>query len=111
MPRFCCVVVLSILVLFVSGSIAQTRIQLHTCEDLKITKTGVGAAVIETAACVGPAKTFSPKGTLRNVHLLATFPAVPTGAGITFLITKDDANGEDVRYVDYTATPRHTTAY
>ena len=90
---------------------AQPKIELQTCEDLKITKKQYGAQVVETAACVGPTKTFRPKGTLRNVHILATFPAVPTGAGITFLVTETDADGEHVQYVDYTATPHHTTAY
>jgi hypothetical protein len=90
---------------------AQFRIELQTCEDLKITEKQYGAALVETAACVNPSKTFQPKGTLRNVNILATFPAVPTGAGITFLITKDDADGEHVQYVDYTASPHHTTAY
>jgi hypothetical protein len=42
---------------------------------------------------------------------VATFPAVPTGAGVTFLVTKDDAEGEHVQYVDYSVSPRHTTAY
>ena len=43
--------------------------------------------------------------------MLATFPAVPTGAGITFMVTRDDANGEYVQNMDYSATPQHTTAY
>ena len=50
-------------------------------------------------------------GLLVFVLLLATFPAVPTGAGITFIVTKTDANGEQVQYVDYAASPHHTTAY
>ena len=90
---------------------AQAKIELQTCEDLKITKQQYGAQVVETAACVNPTKTFRPKGTLRNVHILATFPAVPTRAGITFLVTETDAEGEQVQYVDYTASPHHTTAY
>jgi hypothetical protein len=90
---------------------AQSKIELHTCEDLKITKKQYGAAVVETATCVNPTKTFKPKGTLRNVHILSTFPAVPTGAGITFLVTENDADGAHVQYVDYSATPHHTTAY
>jgi hypothetical protein len=97
--------------LFVSEARAQFKIELQTCEDLKITEKQYGASVVETAACVNPSKTFSPKGTLRNVNILSTFPAVPTGARITFLITKTDADGEFVQYVDYTATPQHTTAY
>jgi hypothetical protein len=96
---------------FAHSTQAQAKIELHTCEDLKVTKKQYGAQVVETAACVNPTKTFRPKGTLRNVHILATFPAVLTGAGITFLVTENDADGEHVQYVDYTATPHHTTAY
>jgi hypothetical protein len=102
---FCCSMV------FAHSAQAQAKIELQTCEDLKIAKKQYGALVVETAACVNPTKTFRPKGTLRNVHILATFPAVPTGAGITFLVTETDADGEHVQYVDYTATPHHTTAY
>ncbi|HEV3469622.1 MAG TPA: hypothetical protein VG148_09900 [Pyrinomonadaceae bacterium] len=98
-------------VLFASPAPAQYKIELQTCEDLKITETRYGGSVVETAACVNPTKTFQPKGTLRNVNLLATFPAVPTGAGITFMVTKDDAGGEYVQNVDYAASPHHTTAY
>jgi hypothetical protein len=90
---------------------AQFKIELQTCEDLKIMEKQYGAAIVETATCVNPNQTFSPKGTLRNVNILATFPAVPTGAGITFLITKENVDGEHVQYVDYTASPHHTTAY
>jgi hypothetical protein len=90
---------------------AQFKIELQTCEDLNITKKQYGASVVETAACVNPTKTFRPKGTLRNVHVVATFPAVPTGAGVTFLFTKTDADGEHVQYVDYSVSPHHTTAY
>lgn len=90
---------------------AQSRIELQACEDLKITQTQYGISVVETAACVNPSKVFSPRGTLRNVNLLATFPAVATGAGITFMITKNDADGEYVQNVDYAASPHHTTAY
>ncbi|MFL6254959.1 MAG: hypothetical protein ACJ74T_08040 [Pyrinomonadaceae bacterium] len=90
---------------------AQSKIELQTCADLKITKRQYGALVVETATCVDPTKTFQPKGTLRNVNIVATFPAVPTGARITFLVTETDADGEDVQYVDYTASPQHTTAY
>lgn len=90
---------------------AQSAIGLQTCEDLKITQKQYGPQPVETAACVNPTKTFRPKGTLRNVHILSTFPAVPTGAKITFLITETDADGADVQYVDYWASPHHTTAY
>jgi hypothetical protein len=75
--------------MFLSGSArAQYKIDLQTCEDLKITKAQYGINVVETATCINPTKTFKPKGTLRNVYVLATFPAVPTGAGITFMGTK-----------------------
>jgi hypothetical protein len=107
------VLVLSIccLMLFVNSAQAQYKIELQTCEDLKITKKQYGALIVETAACVNSTKTFKPKGTLRNVHILSTFPAVASGAGITFLVTENDANGQQVQYVDYTASPHHTTAY
>jgi hypothetical protein len=98
-------------ILFVSPAQAQFKIELQTCEDLKIAEARYGASVVETATCIKPGKTFQPKGTLRNVNILATFPAVPTGAGVTFLVTKTDANGEQVQYVDYAVSPRHTTAY
>jgi len=97
--------------LLVSPAQAQYKIELQTCEDLKITETKYGGSVVETATCINPIKTFQPKGTLRNVNLVATFPAVPTGAGITFMVTKMDANGEYVQNIDYAASARHTTAY
>lgn len=97
--------------LVVSSARAQYKIDLQTCGDLKIAKAQYGINVVETATCVNPTKTFKPKGTLRNVFVLATFPAVPTGAGITFMITKNDANGEYVQNMDYAASPKHTTAY
>ena len=90
---------------------AQNKIELATCEDLKITKAQYGINVVETATCINPMKAFKPKGTLRNVFVLATFPAVPTGARITFMITKNDANGEYVQNMEYYASPQHTTAY
>ncbi|HWW75113.1 MAG TPA: hypothetical protein VNZ44_06950 [Pyrinomonadaceae bacterium] len=90
---------------------AQFKLELQTCEDLKITQKQYGASVVETATCVNPTRKFQPKGTLRNVHIVATFPQVPTGAGVTFLITKDNADGEHVQYVDYSVSPNHTTAY
>ncbi|HEV2915294.1 MAG TPA: hypothetical protein VGX92_18590 [Pyrinomonadaceae bacterium] len=97
--------------LFVAPARAQYKIDLQTCEDLKITETQYGASVVETATCINPIKTFQPKGTLRNVNIVATFPAVPTGAGVTFMVTKTDADGEYVQNVDYAVSPRHTTAY
>ncbi|HEX8844459.1 MAG TPA: hypothetical protein VF791_07435 [Pyrinomonadaceae bacterium] len=98
-------------ILFAHPAQAQNKIDLQTCEDLKITEARFGISVVETATCVNPTKTFQPKGTLRNVNLVATFPAVPTGAGITFMVTKTDANGEYVQNIDYAVSPRHTTAY
>jgi hypothetical protein len=99
------------LILSAYSAQAQYKIDLQTCENLTITKKQHGALVVETATCVKPTKTFQPKGTLRNVHIVSTFPAVPTGAGITFLVTENDANGAHVQYVDYSASPHHTTAY
>jgi hypothetical protein len=90
---------------------AQFKIEMQTCEDLKIAEAHYGINTVETATCINPTKTFKPKGTLRNVNVLAMFPAVPTGAGITFMVTKNDANGEYVQNIDYAASPRHTTAY
>ena len=98
-------------ILFVPPAQAQYKIELQTCEDVKIAETKYGGSVVETATCIKPTNAFQPKGTLRNVNLVATFPAVPTGAGITFMVTKNDANGEHVQYIDYAASPRHTTAY
>lgn len=109
---FCRLVVLFILVFLSAGIVrAQFKIELTTCEDLKITKTQYGINVVETATCVNPTKTFKPKGELRNVYVLATFPKVATDAGITFMVTKNDANGEYVQNMDYAASPQHTTAY
>jgi hypothetical protein len=99
------------LMLITSSVYAQGKIEMQTCEDVKIGKAQYGAFIVETAACVGPSKTFQPKDTARNVNIVATFPAVPTGAGITFLVTKNDAAGEPVQYIDYTATPQHTSAH
>lgn len=90
---------------------AQFKLELQTCEDLKVTGNNAGLNMVETATCINPTKTFSPKGTLRNVNILATFTPVATGAGVTFLINKDNADGEHVQYVDYSVTPKHTTAH
>jgi hypothetical protein len=90
---------------------ASAQYKLETCDDLKITQTQYGISVVETATCVTPTTTFSPKGTLRNVNILYSFPKVPTGAGVTFMVTKNDANGEYVQNVDYSVSPHHTTAY
>jgi len=97
--------------LFAASARAQYKIDLQACEDLKITEAHYGVDTVETATCVNPTKAFTPKDTMRNVNVLATFPAVPTGAGITFMVTKNDANGEYVENKDYAASPRHTTAY
>jgi len=95
----------------VIASSARAQYKLELCEDLKITEAHYGINTIETATCVNPTKTFSPKGTLRNVHLVYSFPKVPTGAGVTFMITKDNADGEYVENKDYQVSPQHTTAY
>ena len=105
--RFCLVFFISL----VFASVGHAQYKLETCEDLNITKQQSGVNFVETAACVNPTKTFSPKGTLRNVHILYSFPKVPTGAGVTFLVTKDNADGEHVQYIDYSVSPNHTTAY
>lgn len=110
-PKLLTVLCLLCLATFVSSVQAQYKIEMQTCEDLKITKKQYGVNVVETATCINPTKIFKPKGTLRNVFVVATFPAVATGAGITFMVTKNDANGEYVQNMDYYATPQHTTAY
>lgn len=92
-------------------SSAHAQYKLETCEDLKITEAHYGINTVETATCVNPTKTFSPKGTLRNIHIVYSFPKVPTGAGVTFMITKDNADGEYQQNVDYSVSPNHTTAY
>ncbi|MGZ5481644.1 MAG: hypothetical protein ACXWID_06640, partial [Pyrinomonadaceae bacterium] len=80
---------------------AHAQYKLETCEDLKITEKRYGVNVIETAACVNSTKALSPKGTLRNVNILYSFPPVPTGAAVTFMVMKEDANGEYVQNIDY----------
>jgi hypothetical protein len=102
---------LSASLLFTISERAQFKIEMQTCEDLKIAEAHYGINTVETTTCVNPTKTFQPKGTLRNVNVVATFPAVPTGAGITFMVTKNDASGEYVENKDYAASARHTTAY
>ena len=96
--------------LFVASSV-HAQYKLETCEDLKITEAHYGINTVETASCINPTKTFSPKGTLRNINAVYSFPKVPTGASVTFIVTKNDANGEYVRDVDYSVSPNHTTAY
>ena len=90
---------------------AQFKLELITCEDLKVDQVRYGINLVETATCINPTKTFKPKGTLRNVFVLATFTPVATGARITFMITKDNAKGEYVQNMDYYASPQHTTAH
>ena len=88
---------------------ARAQYKLETCEDLKISEARYGGSVVETATCVNSIKAFSPKGTLRNVNILYSLPRVPTGAGVTFLITKDKLTA--ARPVLISVTPQHTTAY
>lgn len=104
--------VLTFLILLIaSPTAAQYKIDLQACEDIKVVTTQVGIAYYETATCIKPSKIFQPRGTLSNVHLVSTFPAVPTGANITFIVTKTDANGEHVHSIDFSAGPKNTTAY
>src|SRR5438132_9833259 len=103
--------VLSVFISVLSVASVRAQYKLETCEDLKITEAHYGINTVETATCVNPTKTFSPKGTLHNVNILYTFPKVPTGAGVTFLVTKNDANGEYVENKDYMVSPEHTSAY
>jgi hypothetical protein len=103
--------VLAAAVLFLVTATARAQYKMELCEDLKITEAHYGINTVETATCVNPTKTFSPKGTLRNVHIVYTFPKVPTGAAVTFMITKNDADGEYVENKDYQVSPQHTTAY
>jgi hypothetical protein len=110
MRRFSlCFVASGVLLLVASSARAQYKLEL--CEDLKIAEAHYGINTVETATCVNPTKTFSPKGTLRNIHMVYSFPKVPTGAGVTFMITKDNADGEYVENKDYQVSPQHTTAY
>lgn len=90
---------------------AHAQYKLELCEDLKIAQARDGVNTIETATCVNPTRTFSPKGTLRNIHMVYSFPKVPTGAAVTFMVTRDNADGEYVENKDYQVTPQHTTAY
>ncbi|MBV9240677.1 MAG: hypothetical protein JO314_01610 [Acidobacteria bacterium] len=91
--------------------VAQFKIDFQACEDLKITETHYGITTVETATCLRPSKTFSPKGDLANVNIVATFPKVPTGAGVTFQVRKGSADGENYGDFDYAVSPNHTTAY
>ncbi len=108
--RFYCLLLAAFISLLIVSS-ARAQYKLELCEDLKITEAHFGINTVETATCVNPSRTFSPKGTLRNVNVLYTFPKVPTGAGLTFMITKENAEGEYVQNIDYPVSPNHTTAY
>ncbi|HWP55375.1 MAG TPA: hypothetical protein VN476_14700 [Pyrinomonadaceae bacterium] len=110
MRRLSLCLLTSCILLFVASN-ARAQYKLELCEDLKITEAHYGINTVETATCVTPTKTFSPKGTLRNIHMVYSFPRVPTGAGVTFMITKDNAEGEYVENKDYQVSPQHTTAY
>src|ERR1044071_8864329 len=109
--RFCLVALSACVSIFFVGSTARAQYKLETCEDLKITEAHNGINTVETATCINPTKAFSPKGTLPNVNAVYSFPKVPTGAGVTFIVTKNDAKGEYGRDVDYSVPPTHTTAY
>jgi len=108
---FCSLVMLAGFLLLVRPDSVHAQYKLETCEDLKITEAHYGINTVETATCINPTKTFSPKGTLRNVNIVYSFPPVPTGAGVTFMVTKNDADGEYVQNIDYSVSPKHTTAY
>ena len=105
--RFCLAFCISI----AFASVAHAQHKLETCEDLKITEKRYGGSVIETATCVTPTKTFSPKGALPNVYIVYSFPPVPTRACVTFMVTKDDANGGYVQNIDYPVAASSTTAH
>ena len=105
------VICLFCFVAFASSVQAQYKIDFQLCEEIKVEKTQISIQVIETATCTKPSNTFTPKGTLRNVFMVATFPPVPTGAALAFKITKNDANGDYVHTLYYTVTPHHKTAW
>src|SRR4030095_11825156 len=111
LKRNCCLAFVVCLSSLIITARASAQYKLETCEDLKITQTQYGINVVETASCVNATTSFSPKGTLRNVNILYSFPKVPTGAGVTFMVTKNDADGEYVQNIDYSVSPHHTTAY
>ncbi|HYX29215.1 MAG TPA: hypothetical protein VE863_11665 [Pyrinomonadaceae bacterium] len=103
--------VLVVCISFLVSVTARAQYKLETCEDLKVIETHYGINTVETATCVNPTTQFSPKGETRNVNLLYTFPKQPTGAGLTFMITRDNADGEYVENKDYMVSPNHTSAY
>ncbi|MGZ8844633.1 MAG: hypothetical protein ACXW18_13280 [Pyrinomonadaceae bacterium] len=108
--RFSLFLIATAAFLLVTASV-RAQYKLELCEDLKITQARDGVNTIETATCINPTRTFSPKGTLRNIHMVYSFPKVPTGAGLTFMVTRDNADGEYVQNIDYSVSPQHTTAY
>ena len=65
--RFCSLAFAACASLVIVSS-ASAQYKLETCEDLKIAEAHFGINTVETATCVNPAKTFSPKGTLRNTR-------------------------------------------
>jgi hypothetical protein len=65
--------VLAAAVLFLFTATARAQYKLELCEDLKITEAHYGINTVETATCVNPTRTFSPKGTLRNIHMVYSF--------------------------------------
>jgi hypothetical protein len=66
--------VLSAAVLFLITTTSRAQYKLELCEDLKIIQAHYGINTVETATCVNPTRTFSPKGTLRNVPFSIRFP-------------------------------------
>ena len=70
--RSFCFLLAACISLLISSS-ARAQYKLETCEDLKISEAHFGINTVETATCVNPTKTFSPKGTLRNVHVVYSF--------------------------------------
>src|SRR5438874_13822017 len=109
--RLSCSLVLAVCVLLLISSSVRAQYKLEICEDLKIAEAHFGINTVETATCVNPTKTFSSKGTLRNVNVVYSFPKVLTDAGVTFMITKENADGEYVENKDYMVSAQHTTAY
>lgn len=104
---------LCLLCVLIPGSavLAQFKIDFQACEDLKIAEAHYGFNTVETATCVKPSKMFSPKGETSNVSVVASFPKVPTGAGVTFQVRKGSVDGENYGDFDYAVSPQHTTAY
>ena len=99
------------LMFFAAPVAAQFKIEFQVCEDMKIDTKSLGVTYLETATCINPTNSLKPKGTVKNVHVVATFPRVPTGAAVTFMITRNDADGAYVENIDYAVSPQHTTAH